>query len=251
MLLLATQKILVLTVVFVSRAFSNSIGAPTPPQHCLHKSLLSTSLACSSIGTGDLASSIHHDLAPISVDPYYQFLPWSYKPVCTGYLQSIGSKLCVYTNASFSNGRGISIFTTPQIAKQFAALPPFQRPTALNGINEYEVLWQTQQLEGKGVGMLASQRLNRGDLITAHTPVLLVYRETELSMQERERYLRMAINQLPPTTRKAYLSLSVVFGDPSLIVQDILKANTFEIEIGGHMHLALFPEVGLVLSFCD
>src|SRR5258708_5227318 len=65
------------------------------------------------------------------------YFPWTHKPVCTGYLDGVGDKLCVYTNATFSNRRGISIFTTPRIAKEFASLPPFQDPAALSaqGIN--------------------------------------------------------------------------------------------------------------------
>src|ERR1700748_632808 len=73
---------------------------------------------------------------PESSESYF---PWTHKPVCTEYLDDIGSKLCVYTNATFSNGRGVSIFTTPQIAEKFASLPPFRDPMALssNGINPH------------------------------------------------------------------------------------------------------------------
>lgn len=92
--------------------------------------------------------------------------------------------------------------------------------------------------------MLARRKLRRKDLITAYTPVLIVYMEQELSMLSKEKLLRTAINQLPPATRSAYFALSTIYGDPDLVVQDILKANTFEIEVGGVMHLALIPEVG-------
>lgn len=240
-----TQPVFLLIAGFISRAFSISIPTGGLPRHCLHEAPLSSNLACSSTGTGDLVSSINQHSNAIAVDPDNQFFPWSYKPVCTPLLGNVGSKVCVYTNATFSDGRGVSIFTTPQIAKEFAALPPFQNPAALDGINESGDSWYTQQLEGKGVGMLASRRLNRKDLVTAYTPVLLVYREQELSMQEREALLRTAINQLPPATRKAYLGLSTIYGDADLVVQDILKANTFEIEVGGQMHLALIPEVSI------
>lgn len=239
---------------FIPGAFS--ISVLDLAGHCLRSTPLSTNLACSSKGTSDLLSIISQQNAfQISVDSSAHFFPWSYQPVCTSLLGSVGSELCVYTNASFSSNRGISIFTTPKIASEFSALLPFQDAAALDGINEngeYSRPWYTKPLEGKGMAMLARHKLMRKDSITAYTPVLLVYMEQELSMLSKEKLLRTAINQLPPKTRKAYLALSTIYGDPDLIVQDILKANTFEIEIGGVMHLALIPEVsGHCLAILD
>jgi hypothetical protein len=178
-------------------------------------------------------------------DPYF---PWTHKPVCTEYLDGIGDKLCVYTNATFSKGRGISIFTTPRIAEEFAGLPPFQDPRSLSsrGINpEPDAAsqpWYTAFIRGKGLGMLAARPLQRGDLITAYTPYLLAHMENILSTQDREYYLRLAVDQLPTASRDAYLGLAKIYNDPSVVAQDVVKANAFEIQIGGLMHLAVFPE---------
>ena len=173
--------------------------------------------------------------------------------MCTEFLKSIGefgSELCVYTNSTFSNGRGISIFTTPRIAEQFARLPPFQETAALDGINGPRGSWYKQQLPGKGTGMIANRNLERGDLITAYTPVLLVYIDRVLSTRDRERLLRLAIDQLPPASREAYLKLSTIYGNPAVIAQDVLKANNFEIQVGGEMHLAIFPEASILNHDC-
>ncbi|OCT44574.1 hypothetical protein CLCR_05848 [Cladophialophora carrionii] len=176
------------------------------------------------------------------------YFPWTHKPVCTEYLDGIGDQLCVYTNATFSNGRGISIFTTPRIAQEFAALPPFQDPESLSsrGINaEPDVPtqpWYTALIRGKGMGMLAARPLQRGDLITAYTPYLLAHMENVLSTHDREYYLRLAVDQLPPASRNIYLGLAKMYNDPSVVAQDVVKANAFEIQIGGLMHLAVFPE---------
>ncbi|RFU32455.1 hypothetical protein B7463_g3890, partial [Scytalidium lignicola] len=177
------------------------------------------------------------------------FSPWSYKPACAS-LQDDEEAICVYTNASFGHGRGISIFTTPEIAAQFAELPPFHDAAVLEDTNKNSGLWYTTQLPSKGVGMLAKKVLKRGDLITAYTPALLVYIDERMSTPDREKYLRVAINQLPPATRDAYLSLSTIYGNVDMIVQDVLKANTFEMEIGGHMHLAIFPEPARINHEC-
>jgi hypothetical protein len=176
------------------------------------------------------------------------YFPWTHKPACTDYLDGVGSKLCVYTNATFSNGRGISIFTTPQIAETFASLPPFQDSTALssNNINPAASTkkqpWYTSLMPGKGTGMFASRPLQRGDRITAYTPYLLMHMENILSTEQREQFLRLAVDQLPAASKDAYLKLAKIYNEPSVVVQDVVKANAFEIQVGGVMHLAVFPE---------
>ncbi|EXJ74801.1 uncharacterized protein A1O5_01497 [Cladophialophora psammophila CBS 110553] len=200
---------------------------------------------------GDATSS--HDQRTTTTD----HSPWSYKPVCTDYLDELGDQLCVYTDTTFSNGRGISIFTTPQIAQEFASLLPFQDPSALSsrGINPGSgnvdnMPWYTAPIPGKGVGMLASRSLQRGDLITAYTPYLLAHMENVLSTPERERFLRVALDQLPAASRDVYLGLAKIYGEPSVVVQDVVKANAFEMQIGGQMHLAVFPEASRMNHAC-
>ncbi|OQV03011.1 SET domain-containing protein [Cladophialophora immunda] len=194
------------------------------------------------------SSNDEHSTAP-------DYSPWSHKPVCTDFLDELGDQLCVYTDATFSNGRGISIFTTPPIAQEFASLLPFQDPTALSsrGINlddDVDRPWYTTPIPGKGVGMLATRALQRGDLITAYTPYLLAHMENVLSTSERERFLRIAVDQLPAASRDVYLSLAKIYGEPSVVVQDVVKANAFEMQVGGQMHLAVFPEASRMNHAC-
>lgn len=176
--------------------------------------------------------------------------PWSYPPICTERLPSVGSKLCVYTNTSFSRGRGISIFTTPELAEEFAALPPFQNSDALESINQYSGAWYTQQMPGKGMGMLAKKDLKFKDRITSYTPAFLAYLESDLSTAVRERFYETAVSQLPGATREKYLNLATVYGIPEVKHQDVVKANTFQLEVGGHNHLAVFPETSRLNHAC-
>jgi hypothetical protein len=151
--------------------------------------------------------------------------------------------LCVYTNASFSNGRGISIITTPETANAFASLPAFRNAGALDGINGFSGAWYTQNLPGRGVGMLAAKQLKFKDRVTAYTPAFVPLLDGDaLTTADRERLYRVAVYQLPEATREAYLQLAYVYGQPNVRVQDIVKANTFQLEIGGLNHLAVFPE---------
>jgi hypothetical protein len=242
---------------FVSLVVSVSVPVRILSQQCLNEALLlSVNLACSPTGTGDLISPIGQYMQPIYVDSYAEnsgnpyFSPWSYKPVCTEILEDIGSKLCVYTNTTFSGGRGISIFTTPRIAEEFAALLPFRDSTALDGINNSEGPWYTQKLPGKGIGALAKRNLERGDLITAYTPLLLVHRENALSTQKREKFLRIAVDQLPFASRESYLGLATTSGNPALVVQDVINTNAFDMQVGGQMHLAILPETSRINHDC-
>ena len=181
------------------------------------------------------------------------FGPWSYRPVCTQALDALGNEpLCVYTNASFSDGRGISIFTTPQVAAEFAALLPFQDPTVLarKNINTMTRGWYSQALPGKGIGAIAKKDFRRGDLVMAHTPLLLAHGENILTTPDRERFLRIAIDQLPQPSQALFLDLAKIYNEPSIIVQDVVKANAFEIQLGNRMHLAVFPETARMNHDC-
>lgn len=179
--------------------------------------------------------------------------PWSYAPACTGVLQSIDDQLCIYTSTSFSNGRGISIFTTPAAAAQFASLPAFHNPSAFSDldVNTNSGAWRASSLPGKGIGLIASRPLQFKDRITAYTPAFLAYSEIELSILEREAWWRQAIEQLPKRIKEEFLGLTVVYGDERVRVQDIVKANTFQVELGGVNHLAVFPETSRLNHGCN
>jgi hypothetical protein len=178
--------------------------------------------------------------------------PWTHPPTCTPTLSTINDILCIYVSTSFSNGRGIAIFTTPSIAAQFAALPAFTSPTALTSqnINVPTNTWRATSIPEKGIGMLATQPLSFGHTITSYTPAFLAFLESELSTLDREKWWRRATNLLPKKTRDEFLSLAYVYGDERVRVQDIVKANTFQVEVGGGNHLAVWPETSRLNHAC-
>lgn len=181
------------------------------------------------------------------------FAPWSYEPVCTRALDNLGSKLCVYTSRTFGNGRGISLFTTPTMSEKIAASAPFNIPTVLsdNAINIVESRWYTSLTPEKGLGMFANERVRRGDTITANTPVLVAYSEGFLPKAEREKFLRIAVDQLPLPTRESLLELSNLYDDPDIALQGIVSGNAFDLQIGGSGHLAVFPEAARINHACS
>jgi hypothetical protein len=179
--------------------------------------------------------------------------PWSQPPICTHVLESINDKLCIYTSDSFSNGRGISIFTTASLAAQFASLPAFADQSALatQRINVNTGTWRADSIPSKGIGMLATRPLVFKDRVTAYTPAFLAYLESELGTLEREKWWRLAIEQLPENTKNNFLELATVYGDERVRVQDIVKANTFQVEVGDGNHLAVFPETSRLNHACN
>ncbi|KAF1941812.1 SET domain-containing protein [Clathrospora elynae] len=204
-------------------------------------------------GTQDYATSIQifasHD---VKDNKEKEHTPWTHPPICTEKLPSINDKLCIYTSTTFSSGRGISLFTTPALAAQFAALPAFQDPSALSSqsVNTQKNTYSISPIPGKGLGMLASKPLRFGDRVMAHTPAFIAYLESELSTAEREAWWRQAVEALPEEIKEKFLGLSFVYGDERVRVQDIVKANTFAVEIGGVSHLAVFPETSRVNHAC-
>ena len=98
--------------------------------------------------------------------------------------------------------------------------------------------------------MLAERPLEFAERVTAHTPAFLAYLESSLSTLDREALWRMAIEQLPEGLKKEFLGLATVYGDERVRVQDIVKANTFQVVVGGVNHLAVWPETSRLNHAC-
>ncbi|KAF2748163.1 hypothetical protein M011DRAFT_401325 [Sporormia fimetaria CBS 119925] len=244
--------------IVVATALLATAQSPLPlltalTSQCWHESPFSTvALEC--------ATNVHSELVrPIqtvwtsserATTKPRQYGPWTHKPVCSKPLQSLGTRLCVYTNSTFHGGRGISIVTTPKLAEQFAELPCFKEPSALQGINTFSGAWSVQETPGKGLGLVAKKQLKFKDAITAYTPALVALLEDELSTLDREKLYRIAVHQLPEATRYAYMNLAYIYGQLSVRVQDIVKANTFQLQVGGVNHLSVFPETSRLNHAC-
>jgi hypothetical protein len=195
--------------------------------------------------------SKYHELA-VPVHPYPTTPPtWSHPPICTQILPSINDKLCIYTSTTFASGRGISIFTTPTLAQQFSSLSAFLNPFTLAKVNIPTNTYHATSIPNKGIGMLAIAPLVFGDVITSHTPAFIAYLESELGTIEREKIWGAAIEQLPHRIREEFLGLSYVYGDERVRVQDIVKGNTFQLEIRGVNHLAIWPETSRANHACN
>lgn len=239
---------------FLAPKLASALTAP-PPRHCsLASNILDDLPSCHHYGSLEILTSLTRKSSPILVDPIQVdpllYFPWTHKPYC---YQSPTLELCVYTNASFASGRGISIFTTPELAKTFSQLPAFQDATVHTpptNIPESSIPGSVQPIPSKGLGILASRSIKREELITSYTPLLLVFRESELSTSQREEFLTRAVKQLPEKSRKRYYEMATAYGLKGIETQDRLKANIFGADVGGLEHLAIWPEAARVNHEC-
>jgi len=238
-------------------AHAACVASSTIPWHqqCWQQSPLYTlSLQTSLDGSQDYASCYSSSHLPNTQNNSQDspYAPWSHQPLCTPHLPSLNSTLCIYTDSTFRQGRGISIVTTPSLAQQFASLPAFLDPSALTSkdINTPSTVYTTTPLPGKGIGMLATRPLDFGDRVTSYTPAFIAYLESELSTLDREQLWRIAIEQLPGELKEKFLGLATVYGDERVRVQDVVKANTFQLMVGGANHLAVWPETSRLNHAC-
>ncbi|KAF2099799.1 SET domain-containing protein [Rhizodiscina lignyota] len=208
---------------------------------------LSSNLDCSVSGGSERASEI--DVPSLvkkseSFDTISDFFPWTHPPICTDIVSSLNAPLCIFTNASFSSGRGISIITTEDIALEFASLEPFvldHTPTNVNTSPSRQP-WKATPIANKGMGLVATESIPAGSLIAAYQPVVLVHPEISSFKNTAEGLIRLAVDQLPPSTSANFLNLSTQYNNPHIICSDILKSNSFELAVGPTMHLSLIPE---------
>ncbi|KAJ9608197.1 hypothetical protein H2200_007185 [Cladophialophora chaetospira] len=178
--------------------------------------------------------------------------PWTHDPICTEYRPALNSTLCVYTDTTFNNGRGISIFTTPEIASQIADTISSLKAAEPLSIQAKTHPWTTIPVPNKGIGVIATEPLSRGDLVSSFHPYLVLHTENILSTtDEREKFLRLAISQLPKSSQEQFYDLAKMFDDERLVAQDVVKSNGFNLDVGGVVHVAVFPEASRFNHACD
>ncbi len=220
---------------------------------CFHPGIsLFATLSCGAGGDEQATFVAHEGLIP-SVDVESLSDPWSHEVVCTQSIEAINGPLCIYTCAAFASGRGISLLTTPAIAEKALNLAPFRDADSIADVNkDSSPPWRTANLPGRGTGLLATRELRFGDRITAHTPVLAVLGSVAsfIAAPDLEYLLGLAVEQLPQTSQDKLLSLSRNLESDEYRIQDIMQTNAFEVQIGGEMHLVIYPEASRINHDC-
>lgn len=260
-------KVLLFAVGYAS-AGALSDGVATLAQQCFYEPFPSSyNLLCSRDGAGiDFISTINHDSLHDGttrnssqrdtphVEPRRS--PWSHAPICTQHFDEIDSALCIYTSTSFAGGRGISILSTVESVDVLAMHPAFRGDLSTEELyapSTKDRAWYTQPIPGKGIGMLAKRTIKRGELLAKHTPLLLVHPAIEQLMDvlDREKLLKMAVDQLPDQSKEQFLAMGTSINDPRIQIQDIIVTNSFQLYLSTGMHMVVVPEPARINHACN
>ncbi|KAH8896036.1 hypothetical protein GQ53DRAFT_779325 [Thozetella sp. PMI_491] len=147
---------------------------------------------------------------------------------------------CVFANQGFASGRGLVVVSTLASLDRIKAIK-FDESFS----SEDDGLYHAGEVPGKGLGLIADQKLRRGQRIMATKPVALLHRDFIEGVAPPDQYpvLESAISRLPAASRKKFLSQMGHFGGHQ--ISDILMTNSFQLDVGGAdgHHYGNFPDV--------
>ena len=194
----------------------------------------------------------HHELESCNPHSYIKSTPaniWTEEVKCIPNTNTT-EDYCVYTDDQFANGRGISFFTTPSIAKRVASLPAFTQKGLYDNVNNFtNPPWEIKQIPGRGKGLFATRTLHRGDPIVADTPVGVYLSDAfPHDFPLGYIYLHTAFIQLPKPTQNLFLETATYAdGDP---IMERINTNAFSGEFEGASHFLMYPETARMNHDC-
>jgi len=188
-------------------------------------------------------SCSHHEPQQSEV-PVSRPSPWTHKKQCLEDEENY-QEYCVYTNAKFANERGISFFTTRSIAKQVESLPAFSERGLYDNVNKFDnPPWEVRRIPGRGNGLFATRKLNRGEEIIAATPVGVYHRDAFIADKLIDyQYLRKTFDQMPNATREIILRTAA--NNPGDPIMERINTNAFLGEFEDAPHFLFYPETAV------
>ncbi|KAK4151243.1 hypothetical protein C8A00DRAFT_17328, partial [Chaetomidium leptoderma] len=193
---------------------------------------------------------------------------WTHSSPC---FQGAGADepICAFTDTNFAEGRGISLVTTARRASYLATTPPLTDPDVVKGINQdlnrtIRARYEMREIPGKGMGLIATEHIMRGDPIMANTASLMIdYRAfNELSRPEYTGLQAHAVANLDRAHQTILLNLSS--HDPAAaqtlpltdLIDKIAATNGFDIDPSDddpdqhNSYFVLFPEIARMNHDC-
>jgi hypothetical protein len=153
----------------------------------------------------------------------------------------------VYTDTAFANGRGISIIAQPSLARQLTKHPMLQhaghRVQSSGNHEKKSDQYEMRSLPGRGIGVVASQTLERGSLLMSETPIIAFQQGAMTmpgSLEELFLLHRTAVERLPTESRDIYMSMD----DGGFITDpygDRFESNAFNVLD----YVLVFPKIAV------
>lgn len=181
-------------------------------------------------------------ICPVAQDGYTSNnFPWTHNPTCAdAFLPSRDDEepgthktFCVYTNAEYNNGRGVSFVVSPDVAATITSETFGMGVGGLDGeVGEEMGMWEVKKTREKGMGLFAKKDIAAifpGESLIIKTPVLFVSKEllAATSTAETHSILDAAVKQLPKKTRETILNLDKTRGEE---VEGIILTNGITIK---------------------
>jgi hypothetical protein len=203
-----------------------------------------------------------HHFAELTCAPWRQkdgslgYEPWSHEPYCVGPTWDKPGNtdriFCVYTSKTFRNGRGLSVFTTPDVAATIASNQAFKDPESLPEFEKKEdtLSYRAKELPGRGIGLFANRLIKTGETILTDQPTFIVHRKayTHFSEDNQEILQWRGLLQLPEEGRKTTRALAK-FGLGDEII-DVIQTNGFSTSYFSTQHVQLVPEAARINHDC-
>ncbi|KAL8397147.1 hypothetical protein RB594_004021 [Gaeumannomyces avenae] len=213
--------------------------------------------------------------------------PWTHTPICSradtnpaggGGNNSNGTKYCAFTNAAFRQWHGVSFVATPQAVAGLSPAARMADPAAhWHPARRFEQTQQQQQhgdggppytvvaIPGKGKGVVARRFVPAGEVIMVDHPAVIASMDFPHAVgpEDGRRLLGSAIGQLP--VRREVLALTrggggggggggeggAGDGEGEGVVERIMRANTFGVEIEGELYMGLYTNISRVNHACN
>jgi len=178
--------------------------------------------------------------------------PWAYPPFCVHSNSTDNTQYCVYTSSTFNMNRGISFIVTPETAANIvgSVLNPQPGYEARHYLTDYgmpanQLGYKLAEIPGKGLGLVATRKIKRAEVFQVGLPAIIQDDQVlqEVSHNDRLRLLRRAFRQLPDSNR----ALSLAKAKTGSLYEKVIRANGFEVMIGGKKHTSLYPEISVSL----
>jgi hypothetical protein len=180
-------------------------------------------------------------------------ISWGFPPRCITQSTKNSSAPridCLFTSTDFRNAHGISLVTSITTAAHVLGLgalwdePP---PVPLGkGVSAPELSYQVVPVDGKGMGVIATRRIRRGEIIMVDLPAVLIGLEflADTKPHHRRRILKQAFKQLPAETQNKVYGLHR--GTSQYEVDSILGPNSNTVVLAeGEVHVGLFTEAAV------
>ncbi|KAK4108499.1 SET domain-containing protein, partial [Canariomyces notabilis] len=163
---------------------------------------------------------------------------------------------CVFTNAKFQGpNRGVSIIEANSSQATAVLASTASLHVVSSGAPEVgneSPPYQVQDIPGKGKGVVATRKISRGEVFMLDYAAVLVDTQmpSRIKRDQGRQLLREAIERLPAARKILDLARSSLDPDNVPAAEDVIKTNSFQVDIGGKGYMALFPEIARMNHAC-